>query len=895
MGKKWHNLSIEEALTQLGSARSGLSQAEAEKRLQENGPNELVAKAKTPAILVFFRQFASPLIYILLIAAIIEFAILGNLTDAGVILAVVVINSTIGFIQERRAEKAVESLKRLAIPQAKVKRDSNISTISSSSLVPGDLIVLEAGDKISADARLIEAASLSVDESILTGESVPVDKFTEAIEGEAIIADMGNMLHRGCSVVNGRGVAVVTATGMNTEIGKITAQVQEAKPPPTPLQRNVARLGRYIGGLVLGIVLVLIVIGIVRGYVFEEIFALAIAAAVSAIPEDLPVMVTVVLALGMRRMAQRNALIRKLLAVETMGAVNVICSDKTGTLTESEMTLRHLYLPERTISITGAGYRPEGEFFEDGKQIVIAQDEDLKFALKIGALCNDSTIKLDGERPRVLGDPTEGALVVAAMKAGLDQKRVQEEQPRIGELPFSSEKRYMATLHPCEDGKAITYVKGAVERILAMSRQIVINGAVRELTQDIKDQIDRKNLEMANQALRVIALAYKDCSMAPEELSQGHLEGSLILVCLAGMIDPPRKEAKKAVADCKTAGIKVIMITGDQKATAVAIAEELGLPPGEAVTGLELERLTVDELSDRINNISVFARVEPLHKLRIVEALKSKGYTVAMTGDGVNDGPALKAADIGIAMGIKGTDVAREASSMVLTDDNFATIVSAVEEGRVIFSNIRRSVFYLLSTAAAEIFLWIAAVIGGFPLPILAVQILWINLVTGGLVSIPLGMEPRHTDVLQEPPRHSKTGIFYQGMLMRIVFVALIMFIGSFLLFRGELSIAPIEKVRTIVFCALVTFEWFNALNARSDLKSLFSLGIFSNRPLIGVIGLAILLQLLVVYAAPLQTIFRTVPLSAGEWGIIVAVALSVFVAEELRKRIAPRLFHRGK
>ncbi len=742
---------------------------------------------------------------------------------------------------------------------------------------------------------MIETASLSVDESILTGESVPVDKYTEAIEGEAIIADMGNMVHRGCSVVNGRGVAVITATGMNTEIGKITAQVQETKPSPTPLQRNVARLGRYIGALVLGIVLVLIIIGIFRGYVFEEIFSLAIAAAVSAIPEDLPVMVTVVLALGMRRMAQRHALIRKLLAVETMGAVNVICSDKTGTLTESEMTVRRIYLPERTISVTGAGYRPEGEFLEDGQKLELSQENGLIFAMRIGALCNDSTVRLDNGRPQVLGDPTEVALVVAAMKSGLDQKEIQSAQPRLGELPISSEKRYMATLHPSQDGQAVTYVKGAVEKVLAMSRYIVINGTIQELSQETRDQIEQKNLEMANQALRVIALAYKDCVSAPEKLAHDQLDGSLILVGLVGMIDPPRQEARKAVADCKTAGIKVIMITGDQKATAVAIAKELGLPQGEALTGLELERLDDQELSSRIETISVFARVEPLHKLRIVNALKLKGYTVAMTGDGVNDGPALKSADIGIAMGIKGTDVAREASSMVLTDDNFATIVSAVEEGRVIFSNIRRSVFYLLSTAGAEIFIWIASVIAGLPLPILAVQILWINLVTGGLVSIPLGMEPRPADVLSEPPPQSKTGIFYKGMLMRITFVAFIMFIGSFLLFWRELPVAPIEKVRTMVFCVLVTFEWFNALNSRSDQKSLFSLGIFSNRWLIGVIGLAILLQVLVVYAPPFQAIFRTVPLSAGEWGIIVAVALSVFVAEEVRKRIAPRLFHRGK
>jgi P-type Ca2+ transporter type 2C len=895
MGRNWHNLSIEEILEQLNSGPDGLTPFEVENRLRTYGLNELLEKGKTPVILVFLRQFASPLIYILLIASIVEFIVLRNPADAAVIFAVVVFNSLIGFFQERRAEKAVESLKRLAIPKAKVKRDNDVSTISSRELVPGDIVILEAGDQISADARLIEAANLSIDESILTGESVPVNKFVKAIRGEATIADMGNMVHRGCTVANGRGVGVVTATGMDTEIGKITFQVQEAKPSPTPLQINVARLGRFIGVLVLGIIVSLIGIGIFRGYPFEEIFTLAIAAAVSAIPESLPVMVTVLLAQGMRRMARRHALIRKLLAVETMGAVNVICTDKTGTLTESEMTVRQIYLSGRTIRVTGSGYNPMGDFLENGQKINAAQDKSLLFALKIGALCNDSTLKLNDGKTQILGDPTEGALLVAALKLGLEQNTLRIELPRLSELPFSSEKRYMATLHPCTDNKAITYIKGATEKILDMSQQIIIDGTIQDLSPEIRSQIEQKNLEMAGQALRVIALAYRDCSLAPEQLSDENLHGHLTLVALAGMIDPPRQEAKKAVADCKTAGIKVIMITGDQKATATAIARELGMPQGDSVTGLELEKLSDAELSNRIEKISVFARVEPLHKLRIVKTLKSKGYTVAMTGDGVNDGPALKSADIGIAMGIKGTDVAREASSMILTDDNFASIVAAVEEGRVIFANIRRSVFYLLSTAAAEIFLWMASVIGGLPLPILAVQILWINLVTGGLVSIPLGMEPKHADVLKEPPRRSKGGIFYPGMLLRIAFVAMIMFIGAFLLFRSELTLAPIEKVRTIVFCAVVAFEWFNVLNARSDQHSLFSLGVFSNRWLMVMIGLAILLQVLVVYAGPFQKLFGTVPLTAGEWGIIIGVALSVFVAEEIRKRIAPRLFNRGK
>ncbi len=892
---KWHNLSVADALDRLGSSRSGLSEEESGERLRRHGHNELTEKGKTPAVILFLRQFASPLIYILLIAVLVELLVMQKPTDAAVIMVVLTINAVIGFIQEMRAERAMEALKKLAVPHARVIRSGSVADTLAAHLVPGDVILLEAGDKVPADARMIELASLSIDESILTGESVPVEKFTEAIEGEAAVADMGNMVHMGCSVVSGRGYAVVTATGMNTEIGKITARIQDVKPPPTPLQRNVSRLGRYIGILVLILITALIITGLFKGYTFDDLFALAVAAAVSAIPEGLPVMVTVVLALGIRRMAQRNALIRKLPAVEAMGAVNVICSDKTGTLTESEMTVRKIYLGGRTLEVTGAGYRPDGEYLEHGVKLETSGDDDLMLALRICALCNDSSLRLEEGKYRLMGDPTEGALLVAALKGGLSQDVLQKEQPRLAELPFSSEKRYMATLHPCVDGKAITFVKGAEDRILALSRQMLANGEVVQLTQQRRAEIEQVNLEMASRALRVLALAYADCSPAPEKLSHEFLDGSLILVALVDMIDPPRAEAKNAIADCKAAGIKVMMITGDQKATAVAIASELGLPQGDALTGLELDALSEDQMKERIERISVFGRVEPMHKLRIVDTLKSKGYTVAMTGDGVNDGPALRSADIGIAMGIKGTEVAREAADMVLTDDNFASIVSAVEEGRVIFSNIRRSVFYLLSTSIGELFLYITAIIAGMPLPLVAVQILWVNLVTDGVCTIPLGMEPKHSNVLAEPPRRAKSGILYSGMLWRIIFMALVMSTITFSAFGWSLAGAGLEKARTIAFTLLVAFQWFNALNARSDRQSIFRLGFFSNRLLIGGIALAVLLQIMVIYLPPLQQVFYTVPLGLSDWGLIVLIALTLLVVEELRKLIAPALFNRGK
>ncbi|MBI2906089.1 MAG: HAD-IC family P-type ATPase [Chloroflexi bacterium] len=891
---KWHNLTPEEALAKLATRRTGLLEIEAKERLHQHGLNQLKEKGKPPGVLIFLRQFASPLIYILIAAAAIELLLLRNPRDAAVILFVVTVNSIIGFIQESRAERAMEALKGLAAPQARVLRDGELVRIPARFLVPGDVVLLEAGDKAPADARLIEAASLSVDESILTGESVPVQKFTGALEGEMPVADMGNMAHAGCAIVNGRGVAVVTATGMDTEIGKIASQVQETKPPPTPLQQNVDRLGRYIGVLVLGITALLILIGSLKGYGFLEMFTLGVAAAVSAIPEGLPVMVTVVLALGMRRMAQRHALIRKLPAVETMGAVTVICTDKTGTLTESEMTLRQMYLSSRTVEITGAGYEPQGDFLENGRRIDPRKDKDLSLALEIAALCNDAVLKWEAGEHRLLGDPTEGALLVAALKAGLSPEVLQRERPRLGELPFQSETRYMATLHPDTDGKGVVYVKGSIDRVLAMSRNILKDGTSHELSPETRDEIEQANLQMASRALRVMALAYAESSPSPDELCPERLDGALTLVGLVGMIDPPRKEAGSAVAACKGAGIKVVMITGDQNATAVAIAEELGLG-GEAVTGLDLERMTDEELQARSDGIDIFARVEPLHKLRIVKALKSKGYIVAMTGDGVNDGPALRAADIGIAMGIKGTDVAREASDMVLTDDNFASIVAAVEEGRVIFSNIRRSVFYLLSTNIGELITLIASILAGIPLPVTAVQILWVNMVTDGVCDIPLGVEPKHGNVLTEPPRSTKAGILYQGMLLRIAFIAVSMAVGTFLLFQWELARSGLDRARTIAFCVLVAFQWLNALNARSDQQSLFKLGAFSNRWLVLGIGVAVVLQLIVIYIPPVGEVFHTVPLALEDWGAVVLVAGSVFIAEEIRKRFAPRLFSHGK
>jgi Ca2+-transporting ATPase len=894
-GQNWYNLTTAEALKALDTVQNGLSVIEARTRLRRYGPNRLREKGRVSPVLLFLRQFASPLIYILFVAVIIELVVLQKPTDAVVILAVVIVNAIIGFIQETRAERAMEALKTLTAPLARVRRGGNDRKIPASQIVPGDIILFEAGDRVPADARLLEASNLSVDESPLTGESVPVEKFLKPIKGNVTLADMGNMVHMGTAVANGRGTAVVTATGMETQFGMITARVQEAKPPPTPLQKNVTRLGRYIGILILGIVIFFIIIGLFKGYSFTEIFTLGVAAAVSAIPEGLPVMVTVVLALGMRRMAQRRAIIRKLQAVETMGAVTVICSDKTGTLTESEMTVREIYAGGRTVEVTGAGYRPEGQFLDNGKPIDPMKDRTLELAMKIAVLCNDASLHLDGEKHQLIGDPTEGALLVAGIKAGLDRDSLQKELPRLAELPFQSEKRYMATLHPHPDGGGLAYVKGSVDVVLSMSRYIYDNGTSRKMTAEEKRQLGQINEKMAGKALRVMALAYTQCSKSPEQLCIDNLDGKLTFIALTGMIDPPTEEAKDAVAACRRAGIKVVMITGDQKVTATAIAEQLGLTKGEAITGLELEAMSDDELKKRVESISVFARVEPLHKLRIVEALKSRGHLVAMTGDGVNDAPALRTANIGIAMGIKGTDVAREASDIVLADDNFTSILAAVEEGRVIFGNIRRSVLYLTSTGLGEILTLIMVLLAGLPLPVVAVQILWINMVSDGIPAIPLGMEPKHVDVLDEPPRNPKTGIIYTGMMYRILFMGVIMAVGTYILFWRQLPSLGLEQARTIAFCTMVFFQLFNALNARSDRLSMFKLGFWSNRWLvIGLLG-GIILQIIVVYAPPMQRLFYTTSMEAYQWGIAIGVAVIILVAEEIRKVIAPNLFDASK
>jgi len=894
MEGQWHSLSSDEALQALNSRRSGLSETEAKERVLQYGLNELKGKKKTPPILVFLRQFLSPLVYVLLVGAIISL-IVGHLIDAWVILGILLLNAVVGYIQEARAEQAMEALIQMAAPRARIKRGGNIQMLPAREIVPGDIFLLETGDKVPSDARLIEVSNLKVNEAPLTGESMPVDKHTRVLVEAASVADRKNVVYLGTVVTYGRATAVATRTGASTEIGKIATAIQETQPQKTPLQKSISKLSRLIIGLFLGVCGVLVAVGIIKGMGWLEIVLLAVAAAVSAIPEGLPAVVTVVLAVGMRMMARRNAIIRKLVAVETLGSATVICSDKTGTLTLSEMTVQSIYTDGHNIEVSGEGYMPEGEFRRDGHTLSPADEPQLSLLLRVGALCNDALLTTEDEKCcSIYGDPTEGALVVAAAKAGLNKERLEKTYPRLDEIPFQSEKQYMATLHP-RDGGRVVYVKGAVERLLDRSKYILKGGEPVPIEEADIQAITDANMTMAGNAMRVLALAYADLIGKEEELADEDISSGLVFVGMVGMADPPREEAKEAVRLCKQAGIKVVMITGDHKVTAESVARQLELPTGKAITGVALQEMSDEELARQVENISVFARIEPLHKLRIVNAFKSLGHIVAMTGDGVNDAPALKAADIGVAMGITGTDVAKEACDMVLADDNFASVVAAVEEGRAIFNRLRNVIFFLLSTNLGELLALILCVSFIGKAPLLAVQIIWINLVTDTAVGIPLGLEPKFGDELKQPPRHPRVGLIFPGLLIRIIYMAVLMSVGVFIIFNWAQARVSLEEARTIAFCSMVAFEWFRAFNARSDEYTVFRLGIFRNRYLVVAISIAVMLQMGVIYLPFLQVAFSTVPLGIEQWGIAILAGGGLFAIEETRKILFPKLFSLGK
>lgn len=884
---------------ELGVSEAGLSSEEAEKRLEKYGKNELKEKEKVSVLQLFISQFKSILIFILITASVIS-ALLGEIVDAIVIIFTVFLAGILSFVQEYRAEKAIELLKSLTSPEATVIRDGVEKNISSNNLVPGDLILIETGDRIPADARIVKEFNLKIDESSLTGESVPVQKNIEALPSETPEADRTNMVYTGTAVAYGRGSAIVTATGMNTAFGELAGLLGTIERSRTPLQESLDKFGRWIGIATLIIVAFVAMLGVFYGFPLLDMFLWGVALAVAAIPEALPAVVTVGLGLGVRRMVKRHALVRKLPSVETLGATNVICSDKTGTLTQNKMTVEKICVNKQVLNVTGAGYSPEGEFFK-GSDKVSTDDSHLQILLLGAVLCNDAGLFKENEKWEIKGDPTEAALVVAAAKAGLHKVDIDQKYPRLGEIPFSSERKRMTTISKLEADSGsfplkglVAFSKGAPEVILGSCTKIFLDGEIKPLSPEIKQLITGEVRKMADQALRVMALSFHplDEELFIENNSSGNfpsdkIEEDMIFSGLTGMRDPPREEVKVAIQKCENAGIKTIMITGDHKITASAIAKELGILKKNdlTLTGSELDNLSDAEFEGEVERVSVYARVYPTHKLRVIDALKKKGYVVAMTGDGVNDAPALKAADMGIAMGITGTDVSKEASSMILTDDNFASIVAAVEEGRNIFKNIRNFITYGLSAHIGEVLIVLISILGWQILPLIAVQILWINLITDGLPPMALSVEPPDSGIMRQKPRNVEEGLITRRE------IAAGLGIGGLIAFQALLVLTwaldrnfSIEKLQTLIFTLVVFSEMFNAFNWRSDRYSIFSLGIFTNRSLVYAVLTTIILQLVVIYVPFFQTAFRTVPLSLSDWGVILPLASTTLISMELVK-----------
>ncbi len=882
-----HSRAADEVLSTLKSDRRGLAPTEASRRLAEFGPNELIEKHKVSPWAIFLEQFKNLLIIILLVAVALS-AVLGEVADAIVIFAIVLFAAVLGFLQEHRAERAMEALKRMAAPTATVLRDGQELEIASRELVPGDIILLRTGDHTPADARLLEAVNLKLEEAPLTGESQPVEKMTDPLSQELAIGDRRNMVYMGTAVVYGRGVGVVTGTGMNTEFGQIAAMLQEVEEEKTPLQVNLDRMGRWIVIAALALTFILGAVGVLRGHKIVEMFVWAISLAVAAVPEALPAVVTISLALGVQRMVKRHALIRKLPAVETLGCTTVICSDKTGTLTQDQMTVQRVYTNGQVFEVSGVGYEPKGSILLNGQVYDALKDAHLATLLRIGGLCNDARMVEVDNLWSIKGDPTEGALVVLAAKAGLDLATESNRYTRISEIPFSSETKMMATVHQTARGQ-VAYAKGAPEVILGRSLYIYQGYREQELTDKERDEIVARAQAMAGDGLRVLGLAYKLNSRPDEPVDQ-----NMVFVGLVGMIDPPRPEVKEAIKVCEEAGIESIMITGDHKLTAMAVARELGLlKQGRALSGTELDNLSDEEFEEMVEQIEVYARVSPAHKLRVVGALAKKGHVVAMTGDGVNDAPALKKADIGIAMGITGTDVSKEAADMVLTDDNFASIVAAVEEGRGIYDNIKKYLMYLLSANLGEILLMAGAILfGGLlntggALPLIAIQILWVNLATDGLPAIALSVDPAAPDIMKRKPRARTETVFTRPVLVLMVLGGVWIAAVCLGIFSWALGIGKSEvETHCLVFITLCMMEFFAAFVFRSDRLSIFQVGFLKNKWLILAVLVSFGMTLPLLYIPFLQEVFHTYALPWSDWVIIILSSVTILVVLEIGKLI---------
>ncbi len=886
----WYKKSREGTMQELDTTLKGLSSDDAKQRLNKYGPNELEEAAKTTFLQKLWAQLNDFLIIILAVAAIISFAV-GEKQDAIVILAIVVINALLGIYQEGKAEKSVEALQKMAAPIAKVKRNGKVVEIPSAEIVPGDIVMLEAGDIVPADLRLLEASNLKVDESSLTGESVAVEKINmEAMTEEVGIGDRENTAYMSTIVTYGRAEGVVVDTGHDTVIGNIATKIQSFDDEQTPLQKKLNQLGKILGFTTIIVCIVVFGVGLLQDRPFMEMALTAISLAVAAIPEGLPAIVTIVLSIGMNRMAERNAIVKKLLAVETLGATSVICSDKTGTLTQNEMTVVNVYTDGKVYDISGTGYEPEGEVAIEGQTIEAEGEKALNILARIGALANDAHLDYSTQPVSVVGDPTEGALVTLADKVGPSKEELQEQYPRKADLPFDSERKMMSTFHHDFNGEdLVSLTKGAPDVVLSRCNRYYENGEIKELTEAKREEILQANSNFAHQALRVLAFAYRGHSAIPEHPEPDNVETDMIFVGLVGMIDPPRPEAKDAIELCQHAGIETVMITGDYRETAFAIAKDLGMVEHEdqSIVGKELDNYSDEEMRELVKKIRVYSRVSPDHKVRIVQALRDNGEIVAMTGDGVNDAMALKKSDIGVSMGITGTDVAKNTAQLILTDDNFATIVSAVEEGRIIYSNIKKFVYFLLSCNIGEILLVFASILMGLPVPLLPIQLLWLNLVTDSFPAMALGVEPGEEGIMDVEPRDPQEGIIDKRMWVSIILQSIAVAGTSLLAYHQGLKLYGEENLlhaRTIVFATLITAELLRAMSARSFDHTLFRIGLTSNKKMLLALTGSFVLLLVVLYVPFFQGIFDTFALGQKDWMIVLSFAFIPLVAGEIVK-----------
>jgi magnesium-transporting ATPase (P-type) len=887
----WYQLDSTDILSKLESSEQGLSHHEIEERIKRYGLNKLAEEEKISKLRLLLHQFANPLIYILMTAAAVT-TFLGEYIDVGVILAVVILNATIGYFQEYKAEESVRALKKMVVPKARVIREGKEKEIHSENLVPGDIVLLTSGVRVPADLRIFTAIELKIDEAMLTGESVPAEKMTTPIGEEHLIpGDQRNMAFMGTIVVSGRARGIVVETGTSTVLGSIAEEVREIGSVKAPLQEKTYQFAKSIGFIVLGASILLFVAGILVGEAAKDMFMTVVAAAVATIPEGLPIVVTIAMAIGVARMAKQNAVIRKLHAVETLGSTTVIGSDKTGTLTKNEMTVKLLYDGDHAYEFTGSGYEPSGEILHEGMPADVYEMTRLQHVLRIGLLCNESDVYEENGEYKIDGDPTEGALIVAAMKAGLIPTQERQRYQQRAVIPFESERGYMATLHAYE-GKKFIYVKGAPEKVLDMCMSNIRGEPLEKI------QLLHVANNFATEGLRVLAFAWKEAPDELEELTCREVErcesiSGLMFAGFEGMIDPPRPEAIEAIENCNKAGIRVVMITGDHAITAKAIARKLGIADteSEVLTGKDLEDFSDSDLFEKVKAVSVFARVSPQHKLRITQQLKKHGHIVAVTGDGVNDAPALKEAHIGVAMGRSGTDVAKEASDMVLTDDNFASIFNAVKEGRIVFDNIRKVTFFLIPTGVAAILSILASVFMEIPIPYVPAQLLWINLATNGLQDVALAFEPGEIGVINRLPRNPEEGIMSRLLIKRTIIVGLIISAGVVYNFTVALNAGDsLERARTVALTTMVFFQFFQAWNSRSELQSVFKMNPLGNIFLFYSMIAAFFAQIAVIYVPVLQWVFRTEPLSGAEWLRILSVAVTVVIIVEMDK-----LFRRRK